>query len=403
MRGCRTLLLALLCAIPWTGSLRAAEDAVIEGTLEDLSGEPLAAVEVELVPADYHGRKEITTADERGRFRIDPVKPGPYKLRFRGKEIYSLEAAASAQGAASAWEVAGIFDPESLPVLPVGDGQLMRLIAVLVDPGQAVERDPASFRSRLDEATELVRQGRCADAIGKLQRHLEAFPGSARASYLLGYCQASGGDAEQGIRSLERAAELDPAMPGVALLIGQILMQLQRPEDAARWFRQEAGIAGNPTLAANAWIALGFIERDQGNSAEAIEAFESARELAPERPEPYRELALLYADAGNRDKLEQVLQAAAEVGPVDIEPLLNLGISQLNEGRFEEADSIFRRALELASDDAGRAMAWALTGRSQLRQERRKEGIESLRKSLALDADGRFAQECRNILEQIGA
>lgn len=392
------LLLAPLALLAWAPASSA---AVIEGTIEDPAGEPVGAVELELVPTDYRGRKEITTSGDDGRFHIEAVQAGAYKLRFRNKEVYSIEAEALAEDGTSAWQLAGVFEPSTLPPVELEEGQRLVAAVVLVDPGTEIERDPDGFRTRMQQAKELVQQGRCPDALPKLERHLEVFTQDASAYYLLGYCQASTGRAEQGVGSLERALDLDPRIQGAALLTGQILMQMQRPEDAAVWFRRETELENNQRLATDAWIALGFVERDGGSTEAAIEAFEQARALAPERPEPYTELARLYGESGDVDKLEQVL--AAGDGKTSIEPLLNLGIARLREERFDEADSIFRSGLELASNDGERAMAWALIGRGQLRQENRTAGIESLKKSLKLDPDGRFATECRKILDQLGA
>jgi Tfp pilus assembly protein PilF len=392
------LAVLLLC-----GAAMADDDrATLEGRLLDTTGTPISSQEIELTPTDYHGERAFTTTDEDGRFRLE-LKPASYRVKFRrtDREVRLLDATGVVGGTDVAWEISAAFEPGEAPPLVAGPGEEIRYEAVLAAPGEELDVDTDGYRGTLDRLTDLVYAGNCADAAGQLEAHLESFPHRAKGHYLLGYCRATMGHTEEGVASLERALELNDSMPGAALLLAQVLLQSGKADEAVPWLRSEAQNGSDPNIRAQAWMSLGILERDRGNGAEAIAAFEGMVAEAPGRPEPYAELANLHAAAGDAEKLLDAMARGRAVGPVDLGPLLNHAISRMNERDYEQARGMLGKALELSAGNEDRAMVHALIGRCQLGQEQRSAGIASLKKSLELDGDGRFAAECRKILSEV--
>ena len=395
---CPVLAAATLAALAQTGG------PPVAGHVEDAAGNPVAGAAVALMPTSFRGARVDATTGDDGRYVFRSTVPAIYRLRVThaGLAMQSVEAVAILDGGELAWDLEGPVNPLQIPEITLADGQSIRYDVVLAD-ASAPPLDPAEWRSSLDRCTELVQQGRCLEALPKLEYRASGFPHQAKGHYLLGFCRASLGQTTEGIASLRRAHELNPKMSGVALLIGQILMQSGDTPGAAKWFRAEAENTSDPRLQLEAWIALGYLQRDSGETDAAIEAFEKSIALAPARQDAYGELASLYVEADRPDRVAELLTAARRTGPVDIGPLLNLAIARMNDKQYDQARASLDSAMELAASDEQRAMVHALIGRCQLGRQRRQEGIASLRKSLELDGDGRFAAECRKILQDIGA
>jgi tetratricopeptide (TPR) repeat protein len=394
-------------------ALAEGEPASMEGRLLDAAGEPVADLEITLLPTDYRGERTFAATDTDGRFRFPEIKPADYRVRFRGtdREVRILDAMAVDDGGEVSWEISAAYDVGDAPELSVGAGEEIRYEAVIAAPGEDVGVGPDNYRGTLDRLTELVYQGKCAEAAPQLDAHLHSFPHRAKGHYLLGYCSATTGNIDGGTASIRRALELNPSMPGAALLLAQIYMQIGKPDEAAPWFKSEADNGTDPNLRVQALTALGYLERDRGNTDEAAAAFTQITELQPERPEAWAELADLHAKSGDADGLVEVLTRAKGHGGIDLGPLLNLVIAHMNDKEYDRARELLAHAMELSAGDEDRAMVHALVGRCKLGQSGelqgaaskslRSEGVSSLRKSLELDGDGRFAAQCRKILDDL--
>ncbi|HUO44883.1 MAG TPA: tetratricopeptide repeat protein [Burkholderiales bacterium] len=76
---------------------------------------------------------------------------------------------------------------------------------------------------------------------------------------------------------------------------------------------------------ARARFLKGLIENEQGKPADAIKTFQSLNEDYPELPEPYNNLAVLYAAQGDYDKAREALEMAIRTHPSYATAHENLG------------------------------------------------------------------------------
>jgi len=87
-----TLIAASALALaPWAaGPARAgfADEDLLEGVVLDVGGDPASGAAVVLAG---HGDRKDTVADAGGRFRIEPVAPGVYRLSATAENIESAE------------------------------------------------------------------------------------------------------------------------------------------------------------------------------------------------------------------------------------------------------------------------------------------------------------------------
>ena len=147
------------------------------------------------------------------------------------------------------------------------------------------------------------------------------------------------------LKLFSRAAAL-----GMLLAI-TIPAQADDIQDANKLFKQ--GLNTQAMDKVNAFLATkpkdaqarflkGLILADQGNTAEAIAVFSSLTQDYPELPEPYNNLAVLYAGQGQYEKAKEQLEMAIRTNPTYATAHENLG-----DIYAKMASQAYDRALQL--------------------------------------------------------
>ncbi len=130
---------------------------------------------------------------------------------------------------------------------------------------------------------------------------------------------------------------------------GAEALQKGRAEDAIRWL--ETAVELDPTLA-TAWVNLGVSRRRAGDVAGAEEAYKSALEIDPQTFSAYQNLATLLSFVGRRDEAEEYERILRRTPTRNPYTFLSLGDISFQSGRLAEARRFYRRAANLARDDA---------------------------------------------------
>ena len=142
-----------------------------------------------------------------------------------------------------------------------------------------------------------------------------------------------------------------------ALFVGALLLSANPAvhaddiQDASKLFKQgqhgqaldkvNGVLAGKPKDA-QARFLKGLILTEQGKAAEAIKTFSALTEDYPELPEPYNNLAVLYASQGQYDKAKLALEMAIRTHPSYATAHENLG-----DIYAKMASQAYDRALQL--------------------------------------------------------
>ena len=118
-------------------------------------------------------------------------------------------------------------------------------------------------------------RGDYATAVAAYERQIEKYPNpdNLYPSYRAGVASGLTGDNARKVQFLEAAKNANPAAPyyGESLYeLGRAYVALNNNEDALRAFRTLKASTQDPELEASALLELGMIERNQGNSEEAI-------------------------------------------------------------------------------------------------------------------------------------
>jgi len=140
-------------------------------------------------------------------------------------------------------------------------------------------------------------------------------------------------------------------LTGALLLCAGLAAHADDIEDASKLFKQgqrsQALDKVNDYLAskpkdAQARFLKGLILTEQGKTADAIKTFSALTDDYPDLPEPYNNLAVLYAGQGQYDKAKQLLEKAISTHPSYATAHENLG-----DIYAKMASQAYNRALQL--------------------------------------------------------
>jgi tetratricopeptide (TPR) repeat protein len=193
---------------------------------------------------------------------------------------------------------------------------------------------------------------------------------------------------------------------------------------------------------------LGTRSLRDGEPEKAIEEFQTALAMEPNRGSTYALLGTAYAAAGQREAALEAYRKALSLEPNEAAHYNNLGTLLAEQGRLEEALEHFRRAAQMDADRAATyqfntgasllnahraqealpllqqasrtdptlAVAYYFTGLALLetsprpgtanaeeRAEAPPGSIEAFQRYLQLEPDGDFADQARTHLERLGA
>ena len=147
-----------------------------------------------------------------------------------------------------------------------------------------------------------------------------------------------------------------PAVLLVSMLGVSLALHADEYQDASQLFKQGQQTAalsklnnflsGKPKDAQGRFLK-GLIFTEQGNTADAIKVFSELTRDYPELPEPYNNLAVLYAGQGQYDKAKSSLEMAIRTHPSYATAHENLG-----DIYAKMASQAYDRALQLDSNNS---------------------------------------------------
>lgn len=144
------------------------------------------------------------------------------------------------------------------------------------------------------------------------ERILEAAPDYAEAIHFYGVMHHQTGASLEAVRLIRRAIELDPDDPGKHMNLGNVLLELDRPDLAMQGYRMAIVLSpGSVEARNNLGVALRILRRED----EAEEVFREAISLDPDRREGWDHLGHLLAAGGRTDEAVACHARALELEP----------------------------------------------------------------------------------------
>jgi tetratricopeptide (TPR) repeat protein len=192
-----------------------------------------------------------------------------------------------------------------------------------------------------------------------LTRLLEAFPAESDGWSLLGETLQRAGKKEAALAAFTRAARAGPSAV-LGLRCGALLESLGRFGEALDAYRTAMQMAPEN---AEAWLKLGLCLRRLGEIKSARTALEQAANLNSANDEAWFALGLIRQDQREHAIAAEAYRRALDIRPEFAEAAVNLGICCQEIGNLPEAKTFYRRALEIRPDSFGR-IAQALSAAS---------------------------------------
>lgn len=219
--------------------------------------------------------------------------------------------------------------------------------------------------------------------------------GDARAALLEGKALMRGGELEPALAALDRAAKGKPPLPGVQFFRGTILGKLGRHQEAEKALRAELVATPGSTQTR---MTLALVLRDAGRKEDSAKELLALLEGDPGDVKARKLLATTYQELG---RLNDAALHLAEL-PKSEEDLArlcyNVALELYEKKQDAKAAQLLRTAL---SADKAHAKTWYLLGLVRLRQGNPGSARENFEKFLAIEVEGKEADEARRVLASL--
>ena len=345
--------LARLAVLPLTGTTGDKTlDARLQGGLSEVSDrlESLGAASRRLV---------LIRPEEAARYQVDTAEKAAGKLGATHVLLTSVTGALIAIHA---------------EVVAVATGDVLRRYDAEFPAGDVA----AISTSMAGVVTSAFRLGKALPANVKP----EAYPFYA---FGLGLLEKDRVSYDRALAQFETAAELDPASPLISAGQATAWLQKFRATKDDRWLKEAAKAAQKagrlhpdspPVLQ-----ALGEIEREEGRPEKAIDYYNRAVALEPNRSSAWKSIGLALAAMGKDQEAVAAIRNSIELAPGYFANHEALGGIHFQKGRYTEAVNEYRIVTQLAPAQPEGHSGY---GAVLLAAEQEAEAEQALRRSLEL-------------------
>lgn len=306
-------------------------------------------------PADAERRAQLASLGYLAAPAGEKTSPGPDPKKMTAvanliSRATDLVSGGKAEQAASLVQQAMKLDPAN-PALLTLSGSLKSSRGPsaegLKQIEAAVRAAPRVYENQRNLAYALVQAGRMKEASAALRAALDLRPEGPEDHFFLGHILSALRDPEAA-KAFRRALELGLDEARVHLALGNVLLATGDSAGAEAAF--QGAVARDPR-SAPAWTQLGVVAEKEGRREEALQAWDKALAIEPDRPDTLFDRAktlLLSGDrAGASRDLQHLLNKHPRYGPAKF----LLGHYLEAEGQREAAVKVLREFLDQPGND----------------------------------------------------
>ncbi|HUF23710.1 MAG TPA: tetratricopeptide repeat protein [Vicinamibacterales bacterium] len=293
-RGFSTGLIVAVLSLAFAGSAYAQVwrgMGRLAGKTVDGAGQPIAGVKVKAGLAAAGGDGPEVTSNTKGEWAIGGIGSGNWVITF-SKEGYETE------------QIPLRFS-ESMR-LPPRD-IVMTKVVVVVDPN-------VEIKDRLVEAADLMNTKRYAEARAIYEGLAAKYPDVPQFSPLIARAYYGEGNKAKALEHLRIAVSKDPDNVEVKLLLGNILMEEGKPEEAREIL---ASVDETKITSPTAYLNVGIAMINEGKHAEAVVWLDKAIARFPGEAEPYYYRGISYLSLGKTDEAKADLEKFVKIATPD--------------------------------------------------------------------------------------
>jgi tetratricopeptide (TPR) repeat protein len=319
--------------------------------------------------------------------------PAPKELlviRFRSSAPFvaatfiALAAGIAHPALAAGPKVAATASPSPAPSPTVApetlDKQIPRLEGLL-------KANPNDKDSMAALALDYLQAQRPDLAVQLTQKLLTGGTKNAQIYFTDGEAQTALGKTNEGIASMEQAANLEPTNIMILQSLTQMYMTANRPSDAERVAKRATTF--NAT-SKEAFENYGFVLAAQKKFDEARAQFETAAKLDPKDPHPVMLEAQTYEDSNALALAMQLIDRAATIDPKSLEVLLGKAELASAQHDIKTAIAAYQTVLGIVDDNPRKAGITDQMGIAYAREKMDTEADAAFRK--AIDDYGQLPQ-----------
>lgn len=220
----------------------------------------------------------------------------------------------------------------------------------LVRLNQIVNQEDLTIEERRIQFQEVL-----SATIRNAQRSTEINPGNYQNWFSLGRVYQSvvtlqiEGAYENAVSAYERAEELAPTNPALALARAQLELANNNPTEARAFIDEALRLKSNYTAAI---FLLSQLQIQAGELTEAIQSVGAATILEPNNPVVFFQLGLLHFTTGNNEFAILSLERAVALNNIYSNARYFLGLAYESEGRTDEAVQQFEEIEKFNQDNA---------------------------------------------------
>ncbi len=278
----------------------------------------------------------------------------------------------------------------SLGYMGGGSGGAVR--ADLPDP-----RSMADVAQALHDAAADVQQGKCKDALPRLQALVKRDPHNFPALSLAGSCLQEVGRLDAALALFQRAMQENELSAVPVANAAGCLMRLGKVQEAEKEYRHALALdASLGEAAANLAKLLG----ERGERAEALRVLDGAVAAGSYSSEVFLERGLIEAELNRLPEALRDFRESARRNPLDPVPLENAARAAYRLGQHREAVQLYERLLQI---QPGRLDAWKAAGALYLYELKDEESaLRCFRRALMLEIDPAERAKLDALIRELG-
>jgi Flp pilus assembly protein TadD len=151
----------------------------------------------------------------------------------------------------------------------------------------------------------------------------------------------------EAVDKMKRVVASDPDIMDAHLTLGNWLVRLKRPDEAAAAYKQALALKPDDDIALGNLARLYLARGRKEDAVAALEVFRTALRANPKNPQSWYQLAALYLDTGHTGEAESAFRDALAANPRMGAAFNGLGVIAFTRGDVGAAEDLVRKGLAL--------------------------------------------------------